>query len=35
MRTSTRSALIFPAWAVILIGTGAFLYTAYAGFLGS
>lgn len=35
MRTATRSFLIFPAWAVIVIGSGAFLYTAYAGMLGS
>lgn len=35
MKTSTRSALIFPAWAVILVGSGAFLYTAYSGMLGS
>jgi len=35
MRTSTRSSLIFPAWGIILVGSGAFLYCAYAGLLGS
>ncbi|KPQ29438.1 MAG: hypothetical protein HLUCCX14_06255 [Marinobacter excellens HL-55] len=35
MKTTTRSVLIFPAWAVILVGSAAFLYTAYAGMLGS
>lgn len=34
MKTSTRSFLIFPAWGMILIGSGAFLYSAYAGLLG-
>ncbi len=35
MRTSARSALIFPAWGIILAGSAAFLYCAYAGMLGS
>ena len=35
MKTASRSVLLFPAWAVILIGSGAFFYTAYAGMLGS
>lgn len=34
MKTSTRSALIFPAWGIILVGSAAFLYSAYAGLLG-
>jgi len=34
MKTSTRSVLIFPAWGVILIGSAAFFYCAYAGLLG-
>jgi len=29
------SFLIFPAWCVILLGSGAFFYSAYAGMLGS
>jgi hypothetical protein len=35
MRTATRSFLIFPAWGLILVGSGAFLYCAYAGLLGT
>ena len=35
MKTSTRSFLIFPAWGLILVGSAAFLYCAYAGLLGS
>lgn len=35
MKTSSRSFLIFPAWGVILMGSGAFLYCAYAGLLGT
>lgn len=34
MKTSTRSALIFPAWGMILLGSAAFLYCAYTGLLG-
>jgi hypothetical protein len=35
MKSSTRSVLIFPAWALILVGSGAFLYSAWTGMLGS
>lgn len=35
MSTPARSSLIFPAWGLILFGSGAFLYCAYAGLLGS
>lgn len=35
MRQSTRSVLIFPAWGLILLGSAAFFYTAFAGMLGS
>ncbi len=35
MRQSTRSLLIFPAWGVILLGSAAFLYSAFAGMLGT
>ncbi len=30
-----RSVLIVPAWSLILLGSCAFFYTAYAGMLGS
>lgn len=30
-----RSILIFPAWGFILLGSGAFFYSAYAGMLGA
>lgn len=30
-----RSFLIFPVWGIILLGSGAFFYSAYAGMLGS
>jgi len=36
MRQSTnRSILIFPAWGLILLGSAAFLYSAFAGMLGA
>ena len=35
MRQSNRSFLIFPAWAFILLGSAAFIYSASAGMLGS
>jgi hypothetical protein len=35
MRQSTRSFLIFPAWGFILLGSAAFLYSAFAGMLGT
>lgn len=35
MSKAKRSFLIFPAWGIILLGSGAFLYSAYAGMLGS
>ncbi|TGX50551.1 hypothetical protein DIT72_00395 [Marinobacter orientalis] len=33
VRTTTRSSLIFPAWALICAGAVAFLYCASAGLL--
>ena len=35
MKTSSRSALIFPAWGLILMGSGAFIYCASTGLLGA
>jgi len=35
MRQSSRSFLIFPAWGLILLGSVAFLYSAFSGMLGS
>jgi len=35
MKRSSRSALIFPAWGLILMGSGAFIYCASAGMLGA
>jgi|TARA_Y100000589_G_scaffold236087_1_gene223513 hypothetical protein len=34
VRNASRSFLIFPVWGMILIGSAAFLYCAYAGLLG-
>jgi len=35
MSKPKRSFLIFPAWGIILLGSGAFFYSAYAGMLGT
>lgn len=35
MRVVRRSNLIIPAWTLILSGSAAFLYCAYAGLLGN
>lgn len=35
MNKPTRSIMTAPAWALILVGSIAFFYTAYAGMLGS
>ncbi len=33
MKTVKRSDMVIPAWLMILTGSGAFLYCAYAGML--
>jgi hypothetical protein len=35
MNKPTRSAMTAPAWGLILLGSCAFFYTAYAGMLGT
>ncbi len=34
-QSTTRSVLIFPAWGFILLGSAAFLYSAFSGMLGT
>lgn len=33
MKTVKRNDMVIPAWLMILTGSGAFLYCAYAGML--
>lgn len=35
MKLSSRSALLIPAWSLILVGSGVFFYSAWLGHLGS
>tara|TARA_Y100001001_G_scaffold152490_1_gene165165 strand:+ start:2567 stop:2680 length:114 start_codon:yes stop_codon:yes gene_type:complete len=35
MNKPTRSAMTAPAWGLILLGSCAFFFTAYAGMLGT